>query len=190
MPLYEHRDQLSISVRTEIRGHQCRFVDSCRCQQIRRYGTHLSTQLIYILTDFTAFYYREKGIWYAFSQALLRRSNKSLNRALIMAQTMINLYAADQIFNLVTRLIGTFLGLVMGLLVWYLGMWRPSSGVKAHVIEYQETQRVLGVHMALPRLWRCSFLLLFLFVSFLRFNMFKVSFWDACVLMVLFRNVR
>ncbi|KAG7440200.1 uncharacterized protein BT62DRAFT_1012986 [Guyanagaster necrorhizus] len=50
------------------------------------------------------FFYREKGIW-----------------ALIMAQTVINLYAADQIFNLVTRLIGTFGGLVAGLLAWYLG---------------------------------------------------------------------
>ncbi|KAK0199602.1 hypothetical protein DFS33DRAFT_1267811 [Desarmillaria ectypa] len=50
------------------------------------------------------FYYREKGIW-----------------ALIMAQTMINLYAADQIFNLVIRLTGTFVGLVAGLLAWYLG---------------------------------------------------------------------
>ncbi|KAF8921505.1 hypothetical protein CPB85DRAFT_1210427 [Mucidula mucida] len=57
-----------------------------------------------VVNKSAAFYYREKGIW-----------------ALIMAQTMINLYAADQIFNLVTRLIGTFLGLVMGLLVWYLG---------------------------------------------------------------------
>ncbi|KAK0471132.1 hypothetical protein IW261DRAFT_1513189 [Armillaria novae-zelandiae] len=58
------------------------------------------------------FYYREKGIW-----------------ALIMAQTMINLYAADQIFNLVIRLTGTFAGLVAGLLAWYLGNAKSTGSV-------------------------------------------------------------
>jgi hypothetical protein len=51
-----------------------------------------------------AFYYEQKGIW-----------------ALIMAQTVLNVYAADQIFNLFTRTIGTFVGLVAGLLTWYMG---------------------------------------------------------------------
>ncbi|KAJ7463697.1 hypothetical protein FB451DRAFT_1352935 [Mycena latifolia] len=50
------------------------------------------------------FYYVEKGIW-----------------ALIMAQTTINIYAADQIYNYVTRLGGTFLGLGFGLVAWYAG---------------------------------------------------------------------
>ncbi|KAJ6565829.1 hypothetical protein DFH09DRAFT_1472533 [Mycena vulgaris] len=50
------------------------------------------------------FYYVEKGIW-----------------ALIMAQTTLNIYAADQIFNYVTRLVGTLLGLAFGLLAWYAG---------------------------------------------------------------------
>ncbi|KAJ7261026.1 hypothetical protein C8J57DRAFT_1184384 [Mycena rebaudengoi] len=50
------------------------------------------------------FYYVEKGIW-----------------ALLMAQTTINIYAADQIFNYVTRLLGTFIGLVFGLAAWYAG---------------------------------------------------------------------
>ncbi|KAJ6538107.1 hypothetical protein B0H19DRAFT_1079182 [Mycena capillaripes] len=50
------------------------------------------------------FYYVEKGIW-----------------ALIMAQTTLNIYAADQIFNYVTRLGGTLLGLGLGLIAWYAG---------------------------------------------------------------------
>ncbi|KAJ7666376.1 hypothetical protein B0H17DRAFT_951077 [Mycena rosella] len=50
------------------------------------------------------FYYAEKGIW-----------------ALIMAQTTLNIYAADQIFNYATRLVGTFIGLAIGLLAWYAG---------------------------------------------------------------------
>ncbi|KAF7348773.1 hypothetical protein MVEN_01396800 [Mycena venus] len=50
------------------------------------------------------FYYVEKGIW-----------------ALIMAQTTLNIYAADQIFNYVTRLLGTLVGLGIGLLAWYAG---------------------------------------------------------------------
>ncbi|KAJ6506182.1 hypothetical protein C8R47DRAFT_1037328 [Mycena vitilis] len=50
------------------------------------------------------FYYVEKGIW-----------------ALIMAQTTLNIYAADQIFNYVTRLGGTLLGLALGLVGWYAG---------------------------------------------------------------------
>ncbi|KAJ7160023.1 hypothetical protein C8R43DRAFT_1064102 [Mycena crocata] len=49
-------------------------------------------------------YYVEKGVW-----------------ALIMAQTTMNIYAADQIYNYVTRLGGTLLGLVLGLIAWYAG---------------------------------------------------------------------
>ncbi|KAJ7132494.1 hypothetical protein C8R44DRAFT_978049 [Mycena epipterygia] len=50
------------------------------------------------------FYYVQKGIW-----------------ALIMAQTTLNIYAADQIFNYVTRLGGTLVGLAFGLVAWYAG---------------------------------------------------------------------
>ncbi|KAF7313882.1 hypothetical protein HMN09_00546000 [Mycena chlorophos] len=50
------------------------------------------------------FYYNEKGIW-----------------ALIMAQTTLNIYASDQIFNYVTRIAGTFVGLAFGLTAWYAG---------------------------------------------------------------------
>ncbi|KAL0565348.1 hypothetical protein V5O48_016677 [Marasmius crinis-equi] len=38
-----------------------------------------------------------------------------------MAQTTLNIYASDQIFNLVTRLMGTAAGLVLGLAAWYMG---------------------------------------------------------------------
>ncbi|KZT25917.1 hypothetical protein NEOLEDRAFT_1132953 [Neolentinus lepideus HHB14362 ss-1] len=50
------------------------------------------------------FNYEQKGVW-----------------ALIMAQMTLNVYASDQIFNYFTRLIGTFIGLIIGLLVWYIG---------------------------------------------------------------------
>ncbi|KAJ7775586.1 hypothetical protein B0H16DRAFT_1713170 [Mycena metata] len=50
------------------------------------------------------FYYFEKGIW-----------------ALIMAQTTLNITAGDQIWNYITRLGGTLVGLVLGLIAWYAG---------------------------------------------------------------------
>ncbi|THU86398.1 hypothetical protein K435DRAFT_822159 [Dendrothele bispora CBS 962.96] len=50
------------------------------------------------------FYYVQRGFW-----------------ALIMAQTTLNIYAADQIYNLITRFLGTTLGLVIGLVAWYMG---------------------------------------------------------------------
>ncbi|KAJ7867815.1 hypothetical protein B0H13DRAFT_1897458 [Mycena leptocephala] len=39
-----------------------------------------------------------------------------------MAQTTLNIYAADQIFNYLTRLGGTFLGLILGLVARYAGI--------------------------------------------------------------------
>ncbi|KAF7369614.1 hypothetical protein MVEN_00292200 [Mycena venus] len=57
-----------------------------------------------VIKNSAHFYYVEKGIW-----------------ALIMAQTTLNVYAADQIFNYVTRLGGTLLGLALGLIAWYAG---------------------------------------------------------------------
>ncbi|KAI0002456.1 hypothetical protein BJV74DRAFT_815934 [Russula compacta] len=50
------------------------------------------------------FYYVQKGIW-----------------ALIMAQTTLMIYAGDQLYNYFIRLTGTFFGLILGLLVWYIG---------------------------------------------------------------------
>jgi hypothetical protein len=38
-----------------------------------------------------------------------------------MAQTTLTIYAGDQLYNYFVRLTGTFIGLVIGLLVWYLG---------------------------------------------------------------------
>lgn len=50
------------------------------------------------------FYYVNKGIW-----------------ALIMAQTILTVYAGDQLYNYVIRLVGTLLGLITALLIWYIG---------------------------------------------------------------------
>ncbi|KAJ7054138.1 hypothetical protein C8F01DRAFT_1164075 [Mycena amicta] len=57
-----------------------------------------------VIRSSAQFSYEQKGIW-----------------ALIMAQTTLNIFAADQIFNYVTRLAGTFMGLVLGLVAWYAG---------------------------------------------------------------------
>ncbi|THH16060.1 hypothetical protein EW146_g4511 [Bondarzewia mesenterica] len=65
------------------------------------------------------FYYVQKGVW-----------------ALIMAQTTLNIYAGDQLFNYVVRLGGTFIGLIVGLVVWYIGNGRGHGnryGVAAAV---------------------------------------------------------
>lgn len=67
----------------------------------------LITILLYLPAVFKSsahIYYAQKGVW-----------------ALIMAQTTLNIYAGDQLFNYVVRLGGTFIGLVIGLVVWYLG---------------------------------------------------------------------
>ncbi|KII87451.1 hypothetical protein PLICRDRAFT_163585 [Plicaturopsis crispa FD-325 SS-3] len=50
------------------------------------------------------FYYEQKGVW-----------------ALIMAQTTVNIYASDQIYNYVVRILGTVAGLCFGLVTWYVG---------------------------------------------------------------------
>ncbi|KAL5519292.1 hypothetical protein ACEPAH_975 [Sanghuangporus vaninii] len=57
-----------------------------------------------VLRSSANLYYVEKGVW-----------------ALIMAQTTLNVYVSDTIYSIVTRTLGTFLGLVMGLLIWYIG---------------------------------------------------------------------
>ncbi|KAK7062721.1 hypothetical protein VNI00_000209 [Paramarasmius palmivorus] len=57
-----------------------------------------------VLRSTANFYYVQKGLW-----------------ALIMAQTTMNIYASDQIFNLFTRLLGTVVGLIFGLAAWYMG---------------------------------------------------------------------
>ncbi|KAH8103409.1 hypothetical protein BXZ70DRAFT_728472 [Cristinia sonorae] len=50
------------------------------------------------------FAYAEKAIW-----------------VLIMAQTTMNIYASDQIYNYVLRVAGSVLGALLGMLTWYLG---------------------------------------------------------------------
>jgi len=50
-----------------------------------------------------------------------------LPRALIMAQTTLNIYAADQIWNYMLRLLGTIIGLIYGLLCWYIGSAKSNG---------------------------------------------------------------
>ncbi|KAJ3987146.1 hypothetical protein F5890DRAFT_1571904 [Lentinula detonsa] len=64
----------------------------------------IATWIPAVVNNSANFYYEEKGVW-----------------ALIMAQTTLNIYASDQVFNLVIRLVGTFVGAVLGLAAWYIG---------------------------------------------------------------------
>ncbi|KAH9919970.1 uncharacterized protein BXZ73DRAFT_104789 [Epithele typhae] len=50
------------------------------------------------------FVYRERGIW-----------------VLIMAQSTMNVYASDQVYIYVLRIIGTFVGALLGMACWYIG---------------------------------------------------------------------
>ncbi|KAI9512001.1 hypothetical protein F5148DRAFT_1280228 [Russula earlei] len=56
------------------------------------------------------FFYINKGIW-----------------SLIMAQTILSVYAGDQIYNYVIRIGGTFVGLIVALLIWYIGNGRGDG---------------------------------------------------------------
>lgn len=57
-----------------------------------------------VIPSSAGFYYREKGIW-----------------GLIMGQTTLLVYMADFTFSMISRTIGTVVGGVLGLLVWYIG---------------------------------------------------------------------
>ncbi|KAJ7730484.1 hypothetical protein DFH07DRAFT_993871 [Mycena maculata] len=57
------------------------------------------------------FYYENKGIW-----------------ALIMAQTGLATFSGDHLFGLATRLAGTLLGLLNGMVVWYIGAPGKEDG--------------------------------------------------------------
>ncbi|KAL7284167.1 hypothetical protein ACG7TL_001449 [Trametes sanguinea] len=50
------------------------------------------------------FAYAERSVW-----------------ALIMAQTTMNIYASDQVYNYALRLGGTFVGALLGMVCWYIG---------------------------------------------------------------------
>ncbi|CAK5266926.1 unnamed protein product [Mycena citricolor] len=57
------------------------------------------------------FYYNQKGLW-----------------ALIMAQMSLAPFAGDQLFGVATRLVGTLVGLVIGMVVWYIGAPGTQNG--------------------------------------------------------------
>ncbi|KAF7596984.1 hypothetical protein BBP40_011350 [Aspergillus hancockii] len=57
-----------------------------------------------VIPHTAGFYYREKGLW-----------------GLIMAQTGLLVYMADFTFSIISRVVGTVAGGVLGLLAWYIG---------------------------------------------------------------------
>ncbi|CAI4212384.1 unnamed protein product [Parascedosporium putredinis] len=64
----------------------------------------IATSIPGLLPQTAGFFYREKGIW-----------------ALIMAQTGLVLYMADFTFSVMSRILGSVNGGVLGLAVWYIG---------------------------------------------------------------------
>ncbi|PPQ76063.1 hypothetical protein CVT24_006853 [Panaeolus cyanescens] len=63
------------------------------------------------------FYYEHKGMW-----------------ALIMAQMALAVYAGDQIAGFLIRMVGTAIGLVIGMALWYIGAGRGHGNPYAIVI--------------------------------------------------------
>jgi hypothetical protein len=57
-----------------------------------------------VIPSSAGFYYREKGVW-----------------GLIMGQLSLLVYMADFTFSIISRAIGTVVGGLLGLLVWYIG---------------------------------------------------------------------
>jgi len=64
----------------------------------------LVTAIISVIPHSSGFFYREKGIW-----------------VVITAQLCILTYMSDFTFSLLTRIVGTITGGVLGMLVWYIG---------------------------------------------------------------------
>lgn len=64
----------------------------------------IAVSIAAVLPNTAGFFYRERGLW-----------------ALIMSQTGLLVYMADFTFAVLTRLIGTVAGGVLGLLAWYIG---------------------------------------------------------------------
>ncbi|KAH6689080.1 hypothetical protein F5X68DRAFT_204911 [Plectosphaerella plurivora] len=64
----------------------------------------VATSIPSAIPSSAGFFYREKGIW-----------------AVISAQTVLVIYMADFTFSLVSRVLGTIIGGVMGMVAWYMG---------------------------------------------------------------------
>lgn len=60
-----------------------------------------------VLRSSAGFYYREKGLW-----------------AMIMSQTGLVVYASEFVYGFITRVIGTVIGGILGMLIWYIGAGR------------------------------------------------------------------
>ncbi|CEL03559.1 hypothetical protein ASPCAL04712 [Aspergillus calidoustus] len=64
----------------------------------------LAISILAVLPNTAGFFYRERGLW-----------------GLIMAQTGLLVYMADFTFSVFSRLVGTIVGGLFGLLAWYIG---------------------------------------------------------------------
>jgi hypothetical protein len=80
------------------------FTSNAGLYGIRMVVVTIALSIPAALPHTAGFYYREKGLW-----------------ALIMAQTSLLVYMADFTFAVISRVVGTVAGGVLGLLAWYIG---------------------------------------------------------------------
>jgi uncharacterized membrane protein YgaE (UPF0421/DUF939 family) len=80
------------------------FTNDAGLHALRTLVLTIALALPAVLTSSAGFYYREKGLW-----------------ALIMAQLGLMPFSSDFIAGLITRVLGTIIGGVVGLACWYIG---------------------------------------------------------------------
>ncbi|CRG83633.1 putative protein C57A7,05 [Talaromyces islandicus] len=80
------------------------FTSNAGLYAIRMVVVTIALSIPAALPHTAGFYYREKGLW-----------------ALIMGQTSLLVYMADFTFAVISRIVGTVAGGVLGLLAWYIG---------------------------------------------------------------------
>lgn len=64
-----------------------------------------------VCSNSAEFYYMNRGLW-----------------ALIMAQTGLGVFAGEQLYNFLTRMVGTLIGAVVGMVAWYIGAQKGIGG--------------------------------------------------------------
>lgn len=69
------------------------------------------------------FTYIHRGLWYVLllTFTVYAHTYSPLPRALIMSQTGLGIFAGEQIVGFITRMGGTLIGLVLGMVAWYMG---------------------------------------------------------------------
>ncbi|KEY72209.1 hypothetical protein S7711_00210 [Stachybotrys chartarum IBT 7711] len=100
---YPHKKPRNAASRAMVAAYRWLF-NTSGVFAIRMVLVTFITAIPAVIPNSAGFFYREKGIW-----------------AVISAQTAMVVYMADFTFSLVTRVFGTLIGGVLGMLAWYVG---------------------------------------------------------------------